>query len=188
MNALIRLDFWLFELFNQQLHHPWLDNLLPFVRNANTWVPFYIFLLLLVWINRPKQAGSWTFFLLALPAFTDLISSWVFKDMFARIRPCNDAIWQEKIRFLLLHRPQSFSFTSSHATNHMGLAVFFYLTLDPLIPKKWRMLFLFWAFIIGYAQVYVGVHYPADIFGGFILGGMIGYAFAKGYRTKFGTL
>jgi undecaprenyl-diphosphatase len=188
MNALIRLDFWLFELFNQQFHHPWLDNLLPFIRNANTWVPLYIFLLMLVWINRPKQAGVWTFFLLALPAFTDLISSWGLKDLFGRVRPCNDVIWQEKIRFLLLHRPQSFSFTSSHAANHMALAVFLFITLTPLVQKKWRMLFFGWALIIGYAQIYVGVHYPSDILGGFLLGGLIGYAFAKVYHAKFGLL
>jgi undecaprenyl-diphosphatase len=124
MNALIRLDFWLFEVFNQKLHHPWLDNLLPFVRNANTWTPLYIFLLLLVWINRPKQASGWTFFFFALPVVTDLISSWGFKELFGRVRPCNDSIWQDKIRFLLQHRPQSFSFTSSHAANHMALAIF----------------------------------------------------------------
>jgi len=35
-------------------------------------------------------------------------------------------------------------------------------------------LFYVWAFAIGYAQVYVGVHYPLDIAGGALLGILIG--------------
>jgi membrane-associated phospholipid phosphatase len=188
MNIFTRIDFWLFELLNQELIHPWLDSILPFIRNANSWVPLYIFLITLVWINRPKQPYVWTFFLIAVPSFTDFISSWIVKDFFARIRPCNEPYWQNKLHFILLHRPQSFSFTSSHAANHMALAVFLFITLTPLIPLKWRMLFFGWALIIGYAQVYVGVHYPSDILGGFLLGGLIGYAFAKAYHAKFGVL
>jgi undecaprenyl-diphosphatase len=188
MNALIKLDHWLFSIINQQFHNDILDALMPFIRNANSWLPLYIFLVILVWKNIPSRTGSWLFFLISLPILTDLVSSWLVKEQFARIRPCNQAYWQDSIRFLLRHRPQSFSFTSSHATTHMALAVFFYLTLANLIPKQWRMFFFLWAFIIGYAQIYVGVHYPLDILGGYILGALLGFGFAKVYHHKFGLL
>ena len=48
------------------------------------------------------------------------------------------------------------------------------MTLQPLF-KNYRYLFLAWAAIIAYAQVYVGVHYPLDIFGGACIGLLVGY-------------
>jgi membrane-associated phospholipid phosphatase len=45
-----------------------------------------------------------------------------------------------------------------------------------------------WAFIICYAQVYVGVHFPLDILGGAILGTSIGYGMSILYEKQFGTL
>ncbi|MBK8354776.1 MAG: phosphatase PAP2 family protein [Saprospiraceae bacterium] len=38
---------------------------------------------------------------------------------------------------------------------------------------KW--LWILWALSIGFAQVYVGVHYPLDVLCGFLYGGLIGY-------------
>ena len=40
---------------------------------------------------------------------------------------------------------------------------------------RWRYLFLIWAAVISYAQVYVGVHYPVDVFCGSLLGIFSGY-------------
>jgi undecaprenyl-diphosphatase len=48
------------------------------------------------------------------------------------------------------------------------------MTLQPLL-KNYRFLFLGWAAIIAYAQVYVGVHYPLDIFFGSLIGIVVGY-------------
>jgi membrane-associated phospholipid phosphatase len=45
-----------------------------------------------------------------------------------------------------------------------------------------------WAFVICYAQVYVGVHFPLDILGGAILGTAIGYGMSVFFRKQFGTL
>ena len=33
---------------------------------------------------------------------------------------------------------------------------------------------LFWATLVSYSRVYVGVHYPADLLGGAILGTVVG--------------
>ncbi|MBU3715088.1 MAG: phosphatase PAP2 family protein [Ferruginibacter sp.] len=40
--------------------------------------------------------------------------------------------------------------------------------------------------MIGYGQIYVGVHFPADIIGGVILGWIIGKITASVYINKWG--
>ena len=70
-----------------------------------------------------------------------------------------------------------YSFTSSHATNHFAIALFLVLLWGRKHPFL-RYLFPLWAASIALAQVYVGVHYPLDIFVGSLLGvgiGVLGY-------------
>jgi undecaprenyl-diphosphatase len=45
---------------------------------------------------------------------------------------------------------------------------------------KWiKPVVILWAALVAYAQVYVGVHYPIDVFTGAIIGSLIGFLIAK---------
>ena len=70
---------------------------------------------------------------------------------------------------------------SSHAANHFGLAAFWYFTITRMANRKWWMLWV-WAFMICYAQVYVGKHYPGDVLAGAVLGISAGYLLAVLFR------
>ena len=48
---------------------------------------------------------------------------------------------------------------------------------------RYKSLFL-WAFIVCYAQLYVGAHYPTDVIGGALLGILVGYLTAKLFTPK----
>jgi undecaprenyl-diphosphatase len=100
---------------------------------------------------------------------SDYVSSTLIKENFIRIRPCSDPFLAGNIRFLVAYCPQSSSFTSSHAVNHFAAAMFIFTTFKKSVSDKWALLFL-WAAAISYAQVYVGVHFPFDIFCGAIVG------------------
>jgi undecaprenyl-diphosphatase len=78
-----------------------------------------------------------------------------------------------KVRLLLDHCSGGFSFTSSHAANHFGLAMFIFISLTPVF-KKYTWLFFLWAGVIAYAQIYVGVHYPLDVLVGAMIGLVVG--------------
>jgi undecaprenyl-diphosphatase len=106
-------------------------------------------------------------------AFTDLVSSRLIKENVFRLRPCQDKSLADHIHVLVQYCPHSSSFTSSHAANHFGFAAFFYFTLKNYYGK-WTALIFLWAFIICYAQVYVGVHYPIDVLCGALVGTVIG--------------
>ncbi|GAC1418696.1 MAG: hypothetical protein NVS9B7_07970 [Flavisolibacter sp.] len=91
------------------------------------------------------------------------------------------------VRFLVAYCPQSSSFTSSHAANHFGMAAFVSTALKPLIGP-WIYLTYFWAFLIVYAQIYVGVHFPLDVIAGAIIGLVIGVMLGLQYLKKSGNL
>ena len=185
MNQIIQLDKAIFQLINQRWQNHLFDSLMPIIRNSQTWVPLYFFLLLFCLFNFDKHKWQWILFAALTPVLTNFISSDLIKEHIWRLRPCNDPTMANSMRFLLNYRPQSSSFTSSHATNHFGLATFFYLTLKDYIGK-WGWLFFCWAGIIVYAQVYVGVHYPLDILAGGLIGTMVGYASATIFNRRYG--
>lgn len=109
----------------------------------------------------------------------------VFKHVFQRLRPCDDPMFASSVRLLLKYCAAGYSFISNHAANHFGLATFFYFTLRNYLPK-WTWIAWLWAFAIGYAQIYVGIHFPLDVVGGAVLGILFGLAMAMFFNKKFG--
>lgn len=184
-DAIKQFDYRLFAKMNGQWHTPFLDNFLPFIREPFVWVPFYFFLVLFAVINFKVKGWLWVLFLIINVGLSDFMSSRLIKDNFLRLRPCHDPFLAGQVRFLVSYCPESSSFTSSHAVNHFAAAMFIFTTFKEAVSPKWAFLFL-WAFVISYAQVYVGVHFPFDVFCGVIVGLMLGYIPAKIFNTKIG--
>jgi undecaprenyl-diphosphatase len=172
--SLIAKDKALFSNINGKWTCSLFDHIMPWIRTSNNWIPLYI--VLLAYIIYKWRINAWKWVLLAFlnVGLTDQISSSIFKHLFHRLRPCADPEIMHQSRLLLDHCSGGFSFTSSHAANHFGIAVFIVMTLQPLL-KNYRFLFLVWAAMIAYAQVYVGVHFPMDIFFGALIGIFVGY-------------
>lgn len=141
MQSLIEWDRLILKQINAVWHNGFLDWLLPFLRNADMWVPFYFFLMLFGILNFKKTAWWWVLAAIITAVSGDFISSTLIKPNFFRLRPCNEPAIADWIRILPgLYRPQSSSFTSSHAVNHFAMAMFFYATLKDHIGK-WAPLF-----------------------------------------------
>ena len=185
MKKLIDLDKWLFIKINREWANPFFDQLMPFLRVPGLWIPFYLFLFVFVIINFKKKAFPWILLLAATASLTDLISSRIIKPGFGRLRPCNNVDMSANIRMLADYCGGNGSFTSSHAANHFGMAIFLFITLKTFCVN-WRWLFILWAAAVCYAQVYVGVHFPLDVAGGALLGCIIGGFSATIFMKKFG--
>lgn len=180
-------DQWLFIQINSVFTNSFFDAFVPVWRESITWYPLYLFLLIFMVMNFGWKSLSWMLFFGFTVTICDQISSGLIKDWVGRPRPCGDLDFSQYVRLLLNRCPSSGSFTSSHATNHFGMAVFTVLTLSPVL-KKWKYLFYFWAVTISYGQVYVGVHYPLDVIGGALLGSLIGWGMSKFYRRNYGEV
>ncbi len=185
LTTLQNWDRWLFTKINHDWTNGFLDYIFPLGREAITWVPLYIFLLIFILINFGQKAWPWIIGLLVTVSLTDQVSSHIFKPMVNRLRPCHDLLLADDIRLLLNYCSDSRSFTSSHAANHFGLAFFIYYTLKPYF-KNWSYLFFVWAAAVSYGQVYIGVHYPTDVICGGILGSIIGYFTSWLFNKRFG--
>jgi undecaprenyl-diphosphatase len=82
----------------------------------------------------------------------------------------------------LVNRSADGSFPSSHAA--VAFAVAFLVFLH---NKKYGVAFIFLAFLVGLGRIYVGVHYPLDIMGGILVGGLSALVvekISKSFRLK----
>jgi membrane-associated phospholipid phosphatase len=179
-------DQWLFIQINSRLSNPLLDAVLPYFRDAVFWAPLYLFILVFVIVNWGGKGWLWSLALVCTVALADMTSARLIKEFVQRPRPCWDPEFFTNVRLLLKHCNHSFSFTSNHAANHIGIATFISLTLRPTF-KKWVYLIYVWALFVCYAQVYVGVHYPLDILGGAGVGTLAGLFTAHIFNQKAGS-
>lgn len=174
---ILEFDYYIFQLINQEWHNGFLDAIIPIWRNKLFWIPLYLFIFSFLLLNYAKKGAIVILCLAATIAVADVVSSRVIKPNIKRVRPCNNIQMQDEVR-LMVRCGSGYSFTSSHATNHMAIAVFLILTIGGIF--KWiRLPLIFWALSIGYGQIYVGVHYPIDILGGALVGLIIGILTAE---------
>jgi undecaprenyl-diphosphatase len=85
----------------------------------------------------------------------------ILKHLFSRVRP---ELWEHVVR------EYSFSFPSGHAMASLTLALIIaYVTRN----KHWRhviaLIAVTYVVLIGISRLYLGVHYPSDILGGWLI-------------------
>lgn len=178
--TLLRLDRELFTLIHRTASSPALDWLFLLIRNQFTWIPLYAFMLF--WILRNHRPLAWKFILLTLVTFaiTDFTSSSILKPLLMRERPCYDEHLKDVIRNLLGCGGR-YGLPSSHASNHFGVASFWFFSISWMSGRRWYWLWI-WAALICYAQVYVGKHFPGDVLFGAVLGTLTGTLLAKLFK------
>ncbi len=174
LETLKHIDVSLFHLVNSDMQNGLFDLICPFARKQSNWYLVYAWIGYFMY-KKYKLNSLWIFLTAGLLVLiSDQISANLIKNTVQRLRPCNDPALKEQVR-LLVHCGSGYSFISAHATNHFAIAV-----LLASLYREWKWAYpvaLFWAAFISFSQVYVGVHFPADILFGSILGTILG-AFA----------
>ncbi len=172
MEKLQNIDYAVFTFINKTISNSILDVVMPFLRDAPNWIPLYIFLAIYLLYKYKLEAVKYAIYIVIAFALADFISHGIFKPWIGRLRPCHSLTLQA--RLVLGHCGGKWSFPSTHASNHMAIALS--TVLAGIFTKKWiNYIWIGWALSIGFAQIYVGVHYPSDIIAGFLLGILIAY-------------
>lgn len=166
-----QLDTDLFLAINNGLKNSLFDLLCPFMRKQSNWYLLYALLGYFLY-EKFKMRFLWILLGVALLVLiSDQLSANLIKNTVQRLRPCNNPSLKDQVR-LLVPCGSGFSFISAHATNHFAIAFFISSFFSEL---KWaKPLAIAWASLIAFSQVYVGVHYPSDVFAGAILGSLLG--------------
>jgi undecaprenyl-diphosphatase len=147
------------------------DAFFPFITNPDNFVVPAVLAVIVVAILG-RSPGRWTLVAIGLSVLvSEQIVNVVLKPIVARTRPCN---LLDDLR-LLAGYSSGFSFPSSHAANVAAVAAAVSVRHR---HSAWIVVTL--AFLIGLSRVYVGVHYPVDVLGGFIVGAGCGIAAGMG--------
>ena len=165
IDFLKNIDTHLF-LFLNGSHNYFFDVVMYWVANKSVWIPFYLLLILIV----SKKFKNKTLLILGavmvLITLTDQTSVHLFKNIFQRYRPCHNLQLQGLVH-VVGNCGGMYGFISSHAANSFALATFLSL-LFKSTPFTW-FIFL-WATLVSYSRIYTGVHYPADVAVGEMVG------------------
>jgi undecaprenyl-diphosphatase len=188
IEELLKYDTQLFLFLNNLGSEPW-DEFWRVVTEKWSSIPLYILLLFLIY---KKLGAKGTLIVLICAALlvtaTDQLAN-LFKYNIMRPRPCKLESLQDSMRFVA-DVCGRYGYFSAHAASSMGVAVFLGLLLKPYY-KYAPFLLLFWAVLLGYSRIYLGVHYPLDVITGMFFGSLIGLAIYKLQQwgqTKFNSV
>ena len=159
-------------LWLNSFHSEALDPIVLQLTQTITWIPLYLLVLYQIYQTDPKNTAWILGGVMLTILLADQVSSGLMKPYFERLRPCHDPRWEGMLH-LYGRCGGLYGFVSSHAANTFGLATFLTLKLGKK-QKAIAWLFLY-ALVVSYTRIYLGVHYPLDLFFGAVIGVLAAY-------------
>jgi undecaprenyl-diphosphatase len=170
---LLKIDYWLFDVINQQSAFDLGDIFFPWVTDLHLHFYFKVIafpLVIFFFLKTYKKMGLPVFILLLIAIGVNDFTGSVVKNQVLRLRPFEN----KEIVATRLSPAGSKSFYSNHASNMFTFATY----TGQMIPALQVPLYVI-ATTVGYSRVYNGVHYPSDVAAGSAAGFLWGYLFSQ---------
>ncbi len=159
-----RFDFEILFFIKNHIRNSVLDVIVPFYTNLGDdgiiWIALGLVLLF------PKKTRKCGIMVLAALLVMLVVNNIILKNIIARPRPC--ATYPELVELVKI--PTSYSFPSGHTVSAMAVAFTVFSQ-----NKKYGAITIIFALLMGLSRLYVGVHFPTDVFGGILVGAAIAY-------------
>jgi undecaprenyl-diphosphatase len=158
-------------LFLNGLHSPFFDPIMYYASKFYISLPLYAYIIITLYRTKSIKQATIIFTLMILcVALADIISVAWFKEVFLRYRPSHNLELQPYIHFVKHYKGGTYGFVSSHTANTFAFATFAAFILK---NKTITTILFVWAGIVTYSRIYLGVHYPADVTCGALVGALI---------------
>lgn len=131
------------------------------------WVPLYLFIAYLL-IRRYglKRALLALVCIGLMVVLVDHVANF-FKTYTPKLRPARDPAISPFVHTVNGYRGGKFGTVSAHAAISSTIAI---ASLSLIRNKIYTICILLWATLVSYSRIYLGVHYPLDIFFGLLAG------------------
>lgn len=157
---------WEKAVFNQVYNRPELLGPIIFVITQAGSIHMLGLLLIIFLVKRRYDI---TFKLLTTSLLAYLVTGFA-KDIWGRLRP--HEILPGIVNLDYIVRGPGFP------SGHVALATAMALVVSDYLPKKYKWIAVVWIVLVAYSRMYLGIHAPLDIVGGFAIG-WLSYALIK---------
>jgi undecaprenyl-diphosphatase len=187
MDWIIQFDHYLFKAINGW-HAFWADDFFYVVSTRWVWIPVYLVLIAMLIKSYGVKTGLiYTFAIVLTVVIVDLVSVQLFKEWVQRLRPCHNPALKLNVHLYNNDCGGTYGFVSSHAANFGAWCTLGFLWLHNRV--KYIGVLLFLAFLlVAYSRVYLGRHYPLDVWAGGVIGAgmalLVYWSFKKWYKTE----